>query len=153
AIPQAHGLLHAGIWSKELKGVEIRNKVLGIIGLGRVGTEVAEMARGLRMEIIAYDPMISESRAEKLGVQLVELETLLKTADFITMHVPLNASTRGLIGHSQLKLVKPTAMLINCARGGILDEKALYDALNQGPRSMSTARSQHRTIYCSRVTG
>ncbi len=131
-IPQAHGLLHAGIWSKELKGVEIRNKVLGIIGLGRVGTEVAEMARGLRMEIIAYDPMISESRAEKLGVQLVELEALLKTADFITMHVPLNASTRGLIGRSQLKLVKPTAMLINCARGGILDEKALYDALNQG---------------------
>jgi len=131
-IPQAHDLLHTGMWDREFKGAEIRNKVLGIIGLGRVGTEVAEMAKGLRMEVIAYDPMVSESRAERLGAQLVELETLLKTADFITMHVPLNASTKNLIGRSELKLVKPTAMLINCARGGILDEKALYDALNQG---------------------
>ncbi len=131
-IPQAHNLLHTGVWDREFKGSEIRNKVLGIIGLGRVGTEVAEMAKGLRMEVIAYDPMVSESRAERLGVRLVELETLLKTADFITMHVPLNTSTKNLIGRSELKLVKPTAMLINCARGGILDEKALYDALNQG---------------------
>jgi len=131
-IPQAHSLLHAGVWSREFKGAEVRNKVLGIIGLGRVGTEVAEIAKGLRMELIAYDPMVSESRAERLGVQLVKLEALLKTADFITMHVPLNTSTRDLIGRSELKLVKPTAMLINCARGGILDEKALYDALNQG---------------------
>ena len=131
-IPQADSLLHAGVWSRELKGFEIRHKILGIIGLGRVGTEVAEMAKGLRLDVIAYDPMISESRAERLGVRLVELETLLKTADFITIHVPLNASTRGLIGRSQLKLVKPTAMLVNCARGGIVDEKALYEALNQG---------------------
>jgi len=131
-IPQAHDLLHSGIWSRELKGAEVRNKVLGIIGLGRVGTEVAEMAKGLRMEVIAYDPMVSENRAERLGVQLVELETLLKTADFITIHVPLNASTKGLIGSNELKLVKPTAMLVNCARGGILDEGALYDAINQG---------------------
>ena len=131
-IPQAHGFLHAGIWNRELKGAEIRNKVLGIIGLGRVGTEVAEIAKGLRMEIIAYDPMVSENRAERLGVRLVELETLLKTADFITMHVPLNTSTSDLIGRDELKLVKPTAMLINCARGGIVDERALYDALNKG---------------------
>ena len=131
-IPQANSLLHAGVWSRELKGFEIRHKILGIIGLGRVGTEVAEMAKGLRLDVIAYDPMISESRAERLGVRLVELETLLTTSDFITVHVPLNASTRGLIGRSQLKLVKPTAMLVNCARGGIVDEKALYEALNQG---------------------
>ena len=131
-IPQAHGLLHTGIWSREFKGAEIRNKVLGIIGLGRVGTDVAEIAKGLRMEVIAYDPMVAESRAERLGVRLVGLETLLKTADFITMHVPLNASTRNLIGRDELKLVKPTAMLINCARGGILDEEALYEALNEG---------------------
>ena len=130
-IPQADSLLHAGVWSRELKGFEIRHKTLGIIGLGRVGTEVAEMAKGLRLDVIAYDPMISESRAGRLGVRLVELETLLKTSDFITIHVPLNASTRGLIGRSQLKLVKPTAMLVNCARGGIVDEKALYEALSQ----------------------
>ena len=131
-IPQANSLLHAGVWSREFKGFQIRNKILGIIGLGRVGTEVAEMAKGLHMEVIAYDPMISESRAERLGVRLVELETLLKTSDFITVHVPLNVSTRGLIGRNQLKLVKPTTMLVNCARGGIIDEKALCDALNQG---------------------
>ncbi len=131
-IPQAHGLLHTGTWSREFKGVEIRNKILGIIGLGRVGTAVAEIAKGLHMEVIAYDPMVSESRAERLGVKLVEMETLLQTADFITLHVPLNASTRGLIGRNELKLVKPAAMLINCARGGVVDEKALYNALNKG---------------------
>lgn len=131
-IPQAHSLLRAGVWSRELKGFEIRNKILGIIGLGRVGTEVAEMAKGLRMNVIAYDPMISESRAERLGVQLVELETLLTRSDFITIHVPLTPTTRNLIGSDQLSLVKPTAMIVNCARGGIVDEKALYDALNQG---------------------
>ena len=131
-IPQAHSLLRAGVWSRELKGLEIRNKILGIIGLGRVGTEVAEMAKGLRMNVIAYDPMTSESRAERLGVQLVELETLLTRSDFITIHVPLTPTTRNLIGSDQLGLVKPTAMIVNCARGGIIDEKALYDALNQG---------------------
>ena len=131
-IPQAYSLLHAGVWSRELKGFEIRNKILGIIGLGRVGTEVAEMAKGLRMNVIAYDPMISESRAERLGVQLVELETLLTRSDFVTIHVPLTPTTRNLIGSDQLSLMKPTAMIVNCARGGIIDEKALYDALNQG---------------------
>jgi D-3-phosphoglycerate dehydrogenase len=131
-IPQANSMLHAGVWSRELKGLEIRNKILGIIGLGRVGTEVAELAKGLRLNVIAYDPMISESRAERLGVQLVDLEKLLTTSDFITIHVPLNSSTRGLISRSQLKLMKPTAMLINCARGGIVDEKALFEALEQG---------------------
>ncbi len=131
-IPQANELLRTGVWNRELKGCEIRRKTLGIIGLGRVGTEVAEMAKGLRMDVIAYDSMVSESRAGKLGVRLVELETLLETSDFITVHVPLNASTRGLIGRRQLELMKPTAMVINCARGGIVDEKALYEALSEG---------------------
>jgi len=131
-IPQAHGLLRSGVWSREFKGTQIRNKTLGIIGLGRVGTEVAELARGLRMNVIAYDPMIAESRAEKLGVKLVQLGTLLKESDFITVHVPLNPTTRGLIGADQLKAVKPTAMVLNCARGGVIDEKALYDAVSQG---------------------
>ena len=131
-IPRANSQLQAGVWNRQLKGLEIRHKTLGIIGLGRVGTEVAQLAKGLHMNVIAYDPMVSETRAERLGVQLVEMETLLATSDFITLHVPLNSSTRGLIGRSQLKLVKPTAILVNCARGGIVDEKALYDALNQG---------------------
>jgi len=131
-IPQAHNQLHSGVWSREFKGAQVRNKTLGIIGLGRVGTEVAELAKGLRVNVIAYDPMIAEARAERLGVKLVQLETLLKEADFITVHVPLNPTTKGLIGSEQLKLVKPTAMILNCARGGIIDEKALYEAVSQG---------------------
>lgn len=131
-IPQANSLLLSGVWNRSLKGREIRNKVLGIIGLGRVGTEVTEMAKGLRMNVISYDPMVSQSRADRLGIQMVELETLLAESDFITIHVPLNPTTKGLIGSAQLKLVKPTAMIINCARGGIIDEKALYEALKQG---------------------
>lgn len=131
-IPKAHGQLHSGVWNRQLKGVEIRNKTLGIIGLGRVGTEVAQMAKGLRLNVIACDPMVSRARAERLGVGLADLETLLRTSDFITLHVPLNSSTRGLIGPEQLKLLKPTALLVNCARGGIIEEKALYEALNQG---------------------
>ena len=131
-IPQADSLLRSGVWSREFKGSEIRNKVMGIIGLGRVGTGVAEMAKGLRMNVIAYDPMVSESRAERLGVKMVELETLLAESDFITIHVPLNPTTGGLIGKDQFKIMKPTAMIVNCARGGIIDEKALYEALEQG---------------------
>jgi D-3-phosphoglycerate dehydrogenase len=131
-IPQAHSLLRTGRWSREFRGTEIRNKTLGIIGLGRIGTEVAQLAKGLRMNVIAYDPMISEDLAERLGIQLVNLETLLTTSDFVTIHVPLNPTTKGLIGRDQLKLMKPTAMLINCARGGIVDEQALYETLEQG---------------------
>lgn len=128
-IPIANLRLQSGVWDRKLKGSEIRNKTLGIIGLGRVGTEVAQLARGMHLEVIAADPMVSEARAERLGIKLVELETLLRTADFITVHVPLNSSTAGLIGARQLRMLKPTAMLVNCARGGIVDEKALLDAL------------------------
>ncbi len=130
-IPKANSLLHAGQWNRQLIGSEVRNKILGIIGLGRVGTEVAQLAKGLRMNVIASDPMVSEGQAARLGIQLVKLETLLATSDFITLHVPLNSTTRELIGNKQFKLMKPTSMVINCARGGIVDEKALYDALDQ----------------------
>ncbi len=131
-IPRADSLLRAGTWARQLKGCELRNKTLGIIGLGRVGTEVAQFARGLRMNVIAYDPLLSEARAERLGVKLVELEALLRASDFVTVHVPLNSDTKGLIGSERLKLMKPTARLVNCARGGIIDEEAPYQALNEG---------------------
>jgi len=131
-IPEADGQLRAGVWNRKLKGFEVRNKTMGIIGLGRVGTEVAQMAKGLRMNVIASDPMVTEERAERLGIRLVEIEAVLQEADFITIHVPLNPTTKGLIGREQLKLMKPTAMLVNCARGGIIDEAALYEALEQG---------------------
>lgn len=131
-IPEADRQLHAGVWNRKLKGFEVRNKTMGIIGLGRVGTEVAQMAKGLRMNVIASDPMVTEERAERLGIRLVEIEAVLQEADFITIHVPLNPTTKGLIGREQLKLMKPTAMLVNCSRGGIIDEAALYEALEQG---------------------
>lgn len=132
-IPQADASLRSGQWQRErFRGTEVRNKVLGVVGLGRVGSEVAALAKGLRMRVIAYDPMISADYAGRLGVGLVSLEELLKQADFVTVHVPLTPATTNLIGARQLKLVKPTAMFINCARGGIIDEATLYQALEEG---------------------
>lgn len=131
-IPRADSLLRRGIWNRELKGVQVRNKTLGIIGLGRVGVQVAEMAKGLRMNVVAYDPMVAEDRAKRLGVRLIKFEDLLSISDFVTLHVPLNPRTRKLISRDQFKLMKPSARIINCARGGIVDEEALYEAIKQG---------------------
>ncbi|MCD6453277.1 MAG: phosphoglycerate dehydrogenase [Dehalococcoidales bacterium] len=131
-IPQANASLKAGEWRRrEFTGNEVRNKTLGIIGLGSVGAEVAKRARGLEMKLIAYDPLISIDRASKLQVELMPLEQLLREADFITLHVPLIESTRGLIGDKELKLVKPTVRIINCARGGLIDESALIKAIKE----------------------
>lgn len=132
-IPQAHTSLRSGEWRREaFQGTQVRHKTLGIIGLGRVGTEVAELARGLRLRLLAYDPMVAAEHAERLGVRLVALDELLAQSDFITVHVPLTRATRGLIGAAELGRVKPTVRFINCARGGIIDEVALYEALEEG---------------------
>ncbi len=132
-IPKADRDLRAGLWNRSLKGIEMRSKVLGIIGLGRVGTAVAEIARGFRINVIAYDPMVSQAAADRLGVQMVEMDALLGNSDFISVHVPLGPATKGLIGREQIGRMKPTAMVVNCARGGVIDEQALYDALEEGP--------------------
>ncbi len=132
-IPQANAVLKSGVWRREdFMGTEVRNKTLGIVGLGRVGSEVARRASGLEMEVIAYDPFISVDYASKLQLELVSLEQLLRESDFITLHLPLTKSTRGLIGAKQLALVKPTVRIINCARGGLIDEKALAKAVKEG---------------------
>ena len=131
-IPKGNSDLRAGIWNRSLRGIELRNKVLGIIGLGRVGSAVAEIARGFRMNVIAFDPMVSQTAADRLGVQVAEMGTLLARSDFVSVHVPLNLATKGLIGAKELRQMKPTAMIINCARGGIIDEQALYEALEEG---------------------
>lgn len=132
-LPQAHAHLKSGKWErKKFIGVELRNKKLGIIGLGRVGSEVAKRAKGLEMHLIACDPMVSLDYARSLGVELVSLERLLQESDFITLHVPLTEATKGLIGASELRLVKPTVRLINTARGGIIDEEALLEAIEEG---------------------
>jgi len=132
-IPQANAVLRSGQWRRhDFIGIEVRNKTLGIIGLGNVGTEVARRAKGLEMRIIAHDPFVSPEYASTLGVELVSLDALLKQSDFITLHTPLSDMTRGLIGAKELAKVKSTVCLINCARGGIIDEKALFEAVEKG---------------------
>ncbi len=131
-ISQANAVLKSGIWRRsDFMGTEVRNKILGIIGLGNVGSEVARRARGLEMKLIAYDPFISVDHASKLKVELVPLKQLLKESDFITLHIPRTESTKGLIGVKELALVKPTAYIINCARGGLIDEEALVKAVKE----------------------
>jgi len=131
-IPKASATLKSGIWQRtEFMGTEIRNKTLGIIGLGSVGSEVARRARGLEMKLIGYDPFISVDHAHSLHVELVSLEQLLKESDFITLHLPLTASTKRLIGAKQLSLVKPTVRIINTARGGLIDEQAVAKAVKE----------------------
>jgi len=132
-IPQADATLRQGRWERgRFMGVEVRGKTLGIIGLGQVGSEVARRARGLEMRVIAHDPYVPPERARVLGVELVGLEELLRQADFVTVHTPLTEATRGLIGEEELRMMKPTARLINTARGGVVDEEALVRALKEG---------------------
>jgi D-3-phosphoglycerate dehydrogenase len=121
------------VWRRyDFLGIEVRNKTLGIIGLGNVGSEVARRAKGLEMRLIAHDPFVSIEYARNLGVELVSLKELLKESDFITLHTPLTEATRGLIGAKELAMVKPTVRFINCARGNIIDEVALFNAVEEG---------------------
>jgi D-3-phosphoglycerate dehydrogenase len=132
-IPQASAEVKAGVWDRhKFMGVEVVNKTLGVVGLGRIGSLVVRKAQGLGMQTIAYDPYISHEAAQKLGVELMSLPDLLQRADYVTVHTPKTAETKALIGHDELKLVKPGVQMINCARGGIIDEEALYDALVNG---------------------
>jgi D-3-phosphoglycerate dehydrogenase len=131
-IPDASASLKDGRWDrKRFMGLEVRGKTLGILGLGQVGSEVARRARGLEMRVIAHDPFVPEERARGLGIELVPLEQLLGESDFLTVHTTLSESTRHLIGEAELRQMKPTAHLINTARGGIVDEEALEAALTE----------------------
>ncbi|MBS7610608.1 hydroxyacid dehydrogenase [Candidatus Bathyarchaeota archaeon] len=125
--------MHDGEWCKNSKfGVELVGKTLGIIGLGRIGSQVAKLARTFRMRVIAYDPYISPMKAEKLRVELKKnLDDLLIESDFVSVHASLTSETRGLIGEREFRLMKSTAFLINTARGAIIDENALIKALKE----------------------
>ncbi|MBI3321004.1 MAG: phosphoglycerate dehydrogenase [Candidatus Omnitrophica bacterium] len=132
-IPQADAHLRAGLWERaKFVGTELSGKTLGIIGLGKIGTEVAKRAQAFGMRVIAHDPFLSSERAQQLEIQLTELNALYAEADFITVHTPLTAETRHLIGANELQAMKRGVRLINCARGGILDEEALYQAIVEG---------------------
>ena len=132
SIPQAHVRLKRGEWAKsDYLGTELNGKTLGIVGLGRVGQEVAKRLDGLGMELLAYDPYISEERADRLGAELVDLETCLASADFLTVHTPLTPETESMISTAELELMGG-GFLINCARGGVVDEDALAAAVANG---------------------
>ncbi len=132
-IPQATASMKAGLWEKsKFMGNEYCNKTLGIIGLGRVGTVVADRAIGLKMTVIACDPFISPEVAEQMGVKLVSMDELYAHADFITVHSPLMPETKNLVNADSFAKMKQGVFLIHCARGGIVNEKALYDALTSG---------------------
>ena len=132
-VAQANQALRAGRWErKEHTGVELAGKTLGVVGLGRIGREVVLRARGFRMELLGYDPFVSAAAAADVGVRTVDLATLVAASDFVTLHLPLSPETRHLVDAAMLARFKPGARLINCARGGLVDEAALYDALESG---------------------
>ena len=132
-IPQATASMRADKWEKKkFMGVELYNKVLGVVGIGVIGTIVVDRAKALKMKVIAFDPYITQEVAERKGVELVSLDELLRRSDFITIHTPLTDETRNLIERNAMNKMKKGAILINCARGGIINEKDLYDAIKEG---------------------
>ena len=132
-IPEADASTRAGKWEKnKFMGVEIFGKTLGIVGCGNIGSIVADRAIGLRMKVVAFDPFLSQERADDLGVEKVDLDELFRRADFITLHTPLTDKTRNIINAAAIKNMKKGVRIINCARGGLVDEAALYEALKSG---------------------
>lgn len=132
-IVPAHSTLSTGKWNrKQFLGVELTGKTLGLLGLGNVGKNVAKRALGMEMNVLAHDPFVPEKVAKEIGVNLVSQDELFKKIDFLSIHTVLNDSTHHLINKHALKKMKPGACIINCARGGVLDEKALYEALESG---------------------
>ncbi|ETW12461.1 D-3-phosphoglycerate dehydrogenase [Roseivivax marinus] len=132
-IPEASASTHAGKWEKsKFMGVELTGKTLGVIGAGNIGGIVCDRARGLKMKVAAYDPYLSQEKADQMGVEKVELDELLTRADFITLHVPLTDQTRNILSRENLAKTKKGVRIINCARGGLVDEQALADMLKEG---------------------
>ena len=132
-IPEANASTHAGKWEKSrFMGVELTNKTLGVIGAGNIGSIVIDRAHGLRMKVVAYDPFLSEDRATEIGVEKVELDELLARSDFITLHVPLTDQTKNILSKENIAKLKKGVRIVNCARGGLVDEEALAEALKEG---------------------
>ena len=157
-IPQAHSALVAGRWERsKWEGVELHGKVLGVVGLGRAGSLVAQRAHAFGMELIGFDPFVSQDRARAMGVRLVSIEELVAEADFVSIHTPKTPETVGLFGRDLLAKAKPGIRIVNTARGGIVDEEALAEAIRDGivagPASTSSPRSpapNRRSSTCPR---
>jgi D-3-phosphoglycerate dehydrogenase len=132
-LPEANAQTQAGLWPKNgFMGVEVTGKTLGLIGAGNIGSIVASRALGLKMKVVAYDPFLTEERAVEMGVEKADLDTLLAKADFITLHTPLTEQTRNVLSRENLAKTKKGVRIVNCARGGLIDEAALKDALDSG---------------------
>ena len=132
-VPAADASMRAGQWDrKRFVGVELQGKTLGVVGLGRIGQRVAARARAFEMKVVAFDPFLDAAAARRLDVELLDLDELLGRADIVTLHTPLTDQTRGLLGAARLARMKPGALLINCGRGGVVDEAALLAALDSG---------------------
>ncbi|HTM96176.1 MAG TPA: hydroxyacid dehydrogenase, partial [Croceibacterium sp.] len=132
-IPAADRRTQAGEWPKnDFMGVEVTGKTLGLIGAGNIGSIVAARAQGIKMKVVAYDPFLTEERAVEMGVEKVDLETLVSRADFITLHTPLTDETRNILSRERLERCKKGVRIVNCARGGLIDEAALKDLLDSG---------------------
>jgi D-3-phosphoglycerate dehydrogenase len=131
-VPDGHRLLKHGIWERSIYGTELYRKTVGVVGLGRVGSRVATRLRAFEADVIAYDPYVGETRACELGVRLTDLDALLRMSDVITVHVPLNDETAGMVAAKELARMRRGVYLVNCARGGIVNEAALLSALESG---------------------
>ncbi|MED5017675.1 phosphoglycerate dehydrogenase [Paenibacillus chibensis] len=132
-IPQAYAKTVGGVWDrKSFLGVELRNKTLGVMGMGRIGSEVAKRAKAFGMNILAFDPFLTQDRAEKMEVKLASVDDIVRNADFMTVHTPLTPETRHMISRPQFEVMKKGMRIINCARGGIIDEVALVEAIDEG---------------------
>jgi D-3-phosphoglycerate dehydrogenase len=132
-VPQANAGMRAGKWDrKKYVGNELYKKTLGVVGLGKIGSHVAKVAQAMGMDVIAYDPFIAADRAKQMQVRLIELDELFRTADYVTLHIPRTKDTENLVNADLLRTMKPTARIVNCARGGVVDEAAISEAINQG---------------------
>src|SRR5216110_1854291 len=132
-IPQAHMSMKDGKWDrKAFSGVELYNKTLGILGMGRIGSEVARRAIAFGMRVLAYDPYLTMSRAKALQIELIELDEIYARSDFVTVHMPMSEETRSLINAAAFARMKKGVRVLNCARGGIINEKDLYEAITAG---------------------
>jgi len=132
-IPQANASTHAGKWEKKkFEGVELTGKTLGVVGCGNIGAVVAERALGLKMNVVAFDPVLTPAKAQELGVKLVTLDELYAAADFVTYHVAMNPATKGMLNRDALAKMKKGVRIINCARGGIMVEEDVKAALDSG---------------------
>lgn len=131
-VPEADASMKAGEWNRKLTGIELQGKTLGIIGFGRIGQRVADRARGFEMKIVAYDPFLDAAAARRLEVELLPLEELLSRSDMVTLHVPMTDQTRNLLNRETMAKMKKGALIVNCARGGVVDEGALLESLEAG---------------------